>query len=948
LSLSKISRRTDKGIPQYDDSVDVFVADAEELVPKAANKSSAEVWKYLPRVEGDFSSFQYHRKPGEKAYWKVVTAANETFVYGQSAAARIEDAKGHVFEWLIESAEDAKGNKIQYTYTKDDNDNLPEKEGRNRHDYYKRYISKVEYGNYKDQNGVTHYAFSLLFNYGEYDLSQLNDKDFFDTKHRKPCKYRDDSFSSFKSGFEVRTCRLCEGILLVHNFTNEVFSEPSLVKQLKFDYGKTKFTGSAVLQAATLVGYRKMGDHYLKKSVPPVKFQYSKFDLPSGLGFKKLSIGEQSDIPGYLDASGFQPVDLNGEGIAGFLYNDGTSILYFAPLGGGKYDKPVPVKEFPMNSDMQDGKASLLDLEGNGMLKLVVNNDTTSGYYPRQVNSWGQFQPFEQYPTDITHPAMEMAELNSDGKTDAVLVTRDHVIRYPSEGTSGFRKSHLVDRGEDFPLVKEGYQQEYVGFGNLLGDGLSHRVRIDRDSVSCWPSLGRGRFGEKITFDNPPKFEVNFDASRLFLADIDGSGFLDIVYVHSEKIDVYLNQSGNAFSNVMRISLPEKFTAIDRISFADILGNGASCMVFTKIAPKPKHYYLSFIGEIFIEGKLQPTMKPYLLSEIDNGMGAITRLQYGSSAQFYLKDKAAGNAWHSRLPFPVQVLEKIISIDQIANTCLTREFCYHDGYYDHEEKEFRGFGYVESWDAEKREKLSVNDHDAALKSDAFPVYTRTWHYTGAVHKGKANPYREAKLGAYYSGDTAAYKFPDIVLDASILKADAQTLREAYAALKGTVMRSEVYGEDGTCAATHPYTVNESNVQIKLLQPKDKNEHAVFMVLPRESITYHYERNPLDPRIEQTFTIQTDHFGNVLQTCTVSLPRRTPQQVFRIYPEQQETHVSLSWNTYVNPLYDHLFCHEICEQQTLEVFNLTKKQEYFSFDEVKNQIEQLHLGKRDLI
>ena len=44
-------------------------------------------------------------------------------------------------------------------------------------------------------------------------------------------------------------------------------------------------------------------------------------------------------------------------------------------------------------------------------------------------------------------------------------------------------------------------------------------------------------------------------------------------------------------------------------------------------------------------------------------------------------------------------------------------------------------------------------------------------------------------------------------------------REACRALKGTMLRQEVYALDGTAKAPHPYTVTEQNFTIRLLQPQ---------------------------------------------------------------------------------------------------------------------------------
>jgi Insecticide toxin TcdB middle/C-terminal region len=62
-----------------------------------------------------------------------------------------------------------------------------------------------------------------------------------------------------------------------------------------------------------------------------------------------------------------------------------------------------------------------------------------------------------------------------------------------------------------------------------------------------------------------------------------------------------------------------------------------------------------------------------------------------------------------------------------------------------------------------------------------------------------------------------------------------------AALKGSMLRQEVYAFDGTDKQPHPYSVSEQNFAIRLVQPQDENPHAVSFSHPRESIAYHYEQ-----------------------------------------------------------------------------------------------------------
>ena len=55
----------------------------------------------------------------------------------------------------------------------------------------------------------------------------------------------------------------------------------------------------------------------------------------------------------------------------------------------------------------------------------------------------------------------------------------------------------------------------------------------------------------------------------------------------------------------------------------------------------------------------------------------------------------------TRLPFPVQVVERVEAIDWIGRSRLVTRYAYHHGYYDAYEREFRGFGMVEQWDTEE-------------------------------------------------------------------------------------------------------------------------------------------------------------------------------------------------------------------------------------------------------
>src|SRR5262249_35296780 len=106
------------------------------------------------------------------------------------------------------------------------------------------------------------------------------------------------------------------------------------------------------------------------------------------------------------------------------------------------------------------------------------------------------------------------------------------------------------------------------------------------------------------------------------------------------------------------------------------------------------------------------------------------------------------------------------------------------------------------------------------------------------------------------------------------------------ALKGLPLRQEVYAVDDSSDSQHPYSVMSNSYTLKLLQPAEENPHAVFYACPRETLSYHYERNPANPRVGHQLTLAVDPFGNVTQSASIGYPRRSP-----VYEEQKPTFVT---------------------------------------------------------
>ncbi|MDD4716038.1 MAG: SpvB/TcaC N-terminal domain-containing protein, partial [Oscillospiraceae bacterium] len=967
LSLPSISRKTEKGIPRYADSDTFIFSNSEDLVPKLLPKDGGawgreekklsqdgvawDVTSFLPRVEGMFAKIELYQNTSG-SFWKVVEKDNVTSIYGLSENARIADPddKTRIFKWLIEKTYDAKGNKIEFFYKPEDHEHVPEKiYEQNRTRTANKYMQRIRYGNYLDEGGREAWAFEVVFDYGEYNIEE----EYLSKAHCNPYTpsgnwpARMDPFSSYRSGFEIRTLRLCRNILLFHRFAEELGADPCLVRATRLSYEQS--AEMSRLLAVEARGYRRTADgSYESRPLPPLAFGYSQFN-PAGQEFKRLEVASGVSVPGYLSQSQFNLVDLYGDGIPGFLYSDQRATLYWRPTGNGRYGYPEAPVEFPIDRDLGKAEYSLLSLAGNGKLELVVGAPQRGGFYESNTDgSWEPYRSFASYPTDFASPQKELADVNGDGLWD-ILIFEDAAVKiYPSLKKDGFgppvRASLIADEDGTFPAAGNDYGREVVTFADVFGDGLSHRVRIRDGSVECWPNLGYGRFGKKVLLGDAPRFGDGLDAARLFWADIDGSGTQDIVYVRSDRVDVFLNQGGNSFSKQpISIPLPEAYTALDEISFADVLGNGSTALIFTKMGTNISHYYYYFSGEV----------KPYLLIQTDNNLGATTRISYKSSVAYFFEDKKAGKEWKTKLPFPVQVVEKIESIDRISGSKLVTAFKYHDGYYDYFEREFRGFGFVEEWDTETFEAFA---NPGLLEDVAFdpvekelhvpPVYTRRWYHTGAcIASGSISKHYETD---YYNGDPQACRMPDSTFDASVGASDAETLRQAYAALKGQKIREEVYALDQREGVSeHPYLVTETNFHVKEEQPRALGEYASFFVHEKENIAFHYERNPRDPRVQHGFILEVDSFGNVLKSCRVFYPRRAPDGLSGtvagappVYPEQYKIRVTAELQRFINNTGDFWLIGMPFEQKSYEIGGADLPGEsYFSFSQILEQLEE---------
>jgi RHS repeat-associated protein len=992
LSLPAITRKTDKGLPKYEDAddSDVFIlSGAEDLVPILVYDDGEGEWKrekpksrtlegedynverYRPRTEGLFARIEkWTDKNNGDIHWRSISKDNVTTIYGKDNSSRIFDPDepnpehpSRIFSWLICESYDDKGNAIIYEYVPEDSAGIDlsrvhEKNRTEKRRTANRYLKRIKYGNPtpnrdKDWNPIApsslfNWMFELVLDYGEHDPDNPG------TSAANPWHPRLDPFSSYRSGFEVRTYRLCRRVLMFHHFPDELEQYDYLVRSTEFTYNQSRIASFIVSVTQSGCVWAEDGK-YLKKSLPPLEFEYSQAEICEEV--RDVDAQSLENLPNGLDSSVYRWVDLDGEGLSGILTEQAGAWFYKANRGNGQLAPLQLVAALPSLANLRGGRQQLLDLAGDGQLDLVQFSEPLPGFYERTADEqWEAFTPFDSFPhIDWNDPNLKFIDLTGDGHAD-ILISEDQVFTwYQSLAEQGFAPSEQVQKiiaEEKGPALvfADGTQSVYLA--DFSGDGLTDIVRIRNGEVCYWPNLGYGRFGARVTMDHSPWFDHQdqFHQGRLHLADIDGSGTTDIIYFGHEKVSLYFNRSGNSWSEARDL---EQFPPVDNltaVTVVDLMGNGTACLLWS--SPLPGHRgqpmrYIDLMG-----GK-----KPHLLTMVKNNMGAETRVEYAASTKFYLKDRDDGKPWITRLPFPVHVVERVETYDRISKNRFVSRYSFHHGYFDGEEREFRGFGMVEQWDTEKFgtiQSIETFSGDENLDEASYlpPVFTRTWYHTGAYIKGEKisrqyekEYYREPGLT---NDQVEAMLLPDTVLPVNITLPNSTTqpcdltpeeIREAYRALRGSILRQEVYAQDNSGKSEFPYTVSERSYEIKWFQPRKHNKHAVFFFHPSETIDYHYERTLYkldpddpdslelpDPRVTHQLNLEVDAFGNVLKLAAVGYGRRRPDTDLSTQDQEKQTKTLVTYteNEFTNIIdQEDAFRTPLpCEARTYELLEIT--------------------------
>lgn len=861
LNAPGVRRKTADGVPIYDDDADTFVlSGAEDLVAVDSEKeetaSGEHRTRYRPRTEGLFARIVAHRSPTSD-YWRVRAPDGLVSTYGTPEArgddpATVADPADpeNVFTWRLTETRDTFGNRVVYEYGSDTGTDGP-------HRWDRPLLERIRYVDVGDDD--PEFLVTVSFEYED----------------------RPDPFSTYRSGFEVRTTKRCKRILVRTHADQE-----RLVRSYAFTYldergrgdERHQSNGSSLLVRIDVAGHD--GDD--TEALPPLTFDYSSFD-PDGRDFFPL----KGDLPSRsLADPNTELIDLFGNGLPDVV-RTGDTVRYWRNVGDGRFARPRTMDAAPTGLRLADQGVQLVDADGDGRPDLLATTGKVSGYYPLGTDGEWDADAFQRYETapsiDLEGPSVALVDLDGDGVTDAVR-SGSRFECFFSDPDAGWDETKRVARKdiEAFPDVD--FADERVRWADCSGDGLQDVVLIHDGSVAYWPNLGHGEWGARVQMRASPHFPSGYEPRRVLMGDVDGDGLADLVYVEDDRVLLWLNQYGDRWSKPIEIDGTPSVTDDDAVRLVDLLGTGVKGLLWNGNARSgtDRSFFLDFTGGT----------KPSLLTEMDNHTGALTRIEYAPSTVFYLADEGRPETrWDTTLPFPVQVVSRVESIDAISEGKLTTAYQYHHGYWDGAEREFRGFGMVEQADSESFE--DYNDDGLHGEGRSFtdvgsddreqfssPTVTKTWFHQGPVGP-ETGDWREPDYSEeYWDGDPPALSrsAETVAVLRSLPRRDS---RDALRTLRGHVLRQELYARDGSDRADRPYTVTERLHGVREEAPQANGDQPgtsetddpqrIFFPHELGTRTTQWERGD-DPKTKCTFVGSYDDYGQPRSEIGIAVPQ----------------------------------------------------------------------------
>jgi RHS repeat-associated protein len=651
LDLSAIQRSTKWGL---DYSADAFSLNgAMELIPR----SHWGVGYYETEIEDAFTKYYFD---SETDRWVAYAKDGTRFYYGRTDNSRQITPDG-VFQWCLDRVEDANGNDMTVIYTKDQGQIYP---------------ARIEY-----TDGSNSVEFTL--------------------------ENRPDTFTQYNTQSTVTTAKRLKQI--------DVYGNDVLAGTYVLSYELGPLT-----ERSRLIQINE-------NTRPPTVFSWQN----GGNGTFDTAVETETGMMGAEDPRSYL-ADLNGDGRADLIrrslnlsiqtYNtylgrsDGSfgsansndidvmpnemTIIYFSDIDGdghtdlikrntynvfnvhlsrgdGFFDSPVETDLPVMIAEM--GRIHFADINGDGRSDLILRT-ASNLFHVHLAYDDGTFG--EAVETDLPVMSGEMGDIhfhdiNGDNRADLIIRSTSGVFHTHfghADGTLGSANS--TDTGV-MPS-----EMGLIYFADVNGDGITDLIKRNTGgTINTYPSLGDGTFGPHSSTETGVKPS---ESGYIDFTDVNGDGLADLVkHDRLGNYFAYLSKGDGTFGEERGTATGLMTYEKNQVYFADIDGDGLADLLKRNRAGTVHVHPATgraadLLNTVAVSGDQDP----------QNGLVSYATYTYRASSHYE----------NTLLPFVVQTLA-VVDLFVSTNTEIggtgqinsTTAYTYAGGYYDAEDREFRGF-----------------------------------------------------------------------------------------------------------------------------------------------------------------------------------------------------------------------------------------------------------------
>ena len=658
IDAPSIERTTLRGYPRYV-AADEFAADRSEQLVRVSTSGAGAV--YRSRHEGGFVRRTWV-DAGAAGYWKAETPDGSVHYFGARSdgtivpEARLAGPSGETFRYHLVESVDLHGHRIRYDYALVDG--MP-------------YLAKIAYA-FDAGGSVARYSVSLAY------------------------AARPDPISDAKPGFETRMTQRLVSVTIA--------TAGETVRKYVLRY-ETLLVSGGLSRLVGVDTYGRSGGLYPASYTFGYSAALSADCGPSGCPRPYLvSMGTMAGAGG-IRSGAAAIVDLDGDSLPDVVDTSlaGPHRIYRNRLvseGHAHFDATPVLSATGTHSGFDASTAGVqeIDIDGDGFTDLV-NLVARAALCNEGTGDWSTtgcsvgsaldltLEADPTSPTDNDPKGTRFFDVDGDRRIDILRTDAIDSTVVRRNTAAGFQSMTVQPIG----MVFDG---DRLFLADVNGDNLLDPVYVGNSgAVSRRLNLGHGRWSDWKAIPGPTLSLDEANAAQL--EDLDGDGLDDLVIVLFDRVRYALNRYGERFDPLVTIEaagvdggVPAR-SATTTVLFADMNATGSVDVVWVQSS-----------GEVlYLELFPAP---PNLLSRIDNGLGAVQEITYGTAVAARAADSTP---WTYPLTTPTNV---VVRIDAYTTTTGAAggvglhdvtSYRYRDGYYDGREKLLRGFARIEATSA---------------------------------------------------------------------------------------------------------------------------------------------------------------------------------------------------------------------------------------------------------